>query len=794
MDYPIVPVPATTVKFRDAFWAPRIETNRTATIPTSFAKCEETHRRENFRIAARLSDKQWLGDYGFNDSDIYKVIEGAAYSLMTRPDKKLDAYLDEVIADIAAAQESDGYLYTLWTAPADQKPPQYERMVVRVKERKWDNLQHDHELYNLGHLYEAAVAHHQATGKTSLLDVATKTADLLVETFGPGKMQSTSGHPEIEIGLVKLYRETGKREYLDLAKFFVDTRGTITKDKPQLWGEYCQDHKPFLQQDEAVGHAVRALYLYSGATDVAALTGDTEYAATLETLWKNVAGKKLYLTGGVGATGAGEAFGGNYDLPNATAYCETCAAIANVLWNHRMFLLHGDSKYADEMERTLYNGFLSGVSLDGTHFFYPNPLASDGGHERVEWFGCPCCPSNVCRFMPSIPGFVYAVDGDTVYVNLFVAGEAKLQLAGGSVTIKQETNYPWDGRVKITVEPDTPGLEFTVKIRVPGWARNIASSEGLYEFADSLPGPLPTVAEGGRSCWNPRDGGYATIKRRWQATNDIVVDLPMHIQRVTAAAEVAADRGRVALQRGPIVFCVEHSDVPAGQVENLVLPDDAELTTQFDPKLLAGVQVIEGTAIATRYSGDEAEPVIVQEEVPFREIPYYAWAHRGRGAMAVWLARDADHAAPLPLPTLANRSRATASPGANGNLAVLSDGQLPEKSVSHEPGFVHWWPRKGETQWVQYDFPEPATVGSVEVYWFDDTGVGECRTPQSWKLLAQDAAGEWTEVAHPSAYECAADRINRCEFDPIETPALRLEIQSQPGWSTGLHEWRVIAE
>ncbi|MAT72594.1 MAG: six-hairpin glycosidase [Planctomycetaceae bacterium] len=794
VDYPIVPVPATAVKLTDQFWAPRIETNRTATIPSSFAKCEETNRRENFRIAAGLSDKQWLGDYGFNDSDLYKVMEGAAYSLMTHPDDELNGYLDQLIAEIAAAQEEDGYLYTLWTAPADQKPPQYDRMGIRVRNQRWDNLQHDHELYNLGHMYEAAVAHHQATGKTSFLDIAAKSADLLVETFGPGKFESTGGHPEIELGLVRLYRETGRREYLELAKYFIDVRGTTTKDKPRLWGEYCQDHKPFLQQDETVGHAVRALYLYAGVVDVAALLDEQAYVAAIDNLWHSVESSKLYLTGGVGATGAGEAFGRPYQLPNGTAYCETCAAIANVMWNHRLFLLHGDAKYIDTLERTLYNGFLSGVSLDGTHFFYPNPLSSDGQHQRAEWFGCPCCPGNVCRFVPSTPGFAYAVQDDTAYVNLFAAGKAMLPLASGEATITQTTRYPWDGKVQIAVAPSAPDAEITLKVRIPGWARNIANSDGLYEFADA-DSPQPEVTVAGESVWQPADGGYATITRHWEPGDTVEVALPMPIRRVAADERVEADRGRIALQRGPIVFCVEHPDVPEGHVHNLVLPDNAELATQFESDLLEGVQVIEGEAQATRYEGDEADPVIVAETVPFKAIPYYAWAHRGRGAMDVWLPRSMDAADPLPLPTLANRSQARASRGAAGNVGCLSDGRLPPNSLDQSRGIIHWWPRKGAEHWVQYELPEPTTLSAVEVYWFDDTGVGECRVPESWRLLVRTPGNEeWTEVDSPSQYGVEKDQMNRCEFTPVEATAVRIELQSQPNVSSGLHEWRLEGE
>jgi DUF1680 family protein len=644
-DYPIRPVPAHQVKFADAFWRPRLETNRTATIPVSFQMCEETGRIENFKVAANISSGNWTGKFGFNDSDVFKVIEGASYSLMSHPDEKLKQYLSELIGYIAAAQEDDGYIYTYWTARSRIADPKQLICCYPGDGKRWLSMKDSHELYNLGHMYEAAVAHWQATGDKSFLDVAKKSADLLVETFGPGKFEMPEGHPEIELALVKLYRATDDARYLDLAKYLIDVRGRATDDRPELWGEYTQDHKPLVEQEEPVGHAVRAMYLYAGAADVAALTGDEQLQKTLDGLWNNIVESKTYVTGGIGATAEGEAFGKPYDLPNTTAYSETCANLATCFWNHRMFLLHGDAKYIDMLERALYNSTISGVALDGKNFFYPNPLASAGNYQRSKWFDCACCPTNICRFIPSIPGYVYATRGDTIYVNLFVAGKADLTLDGGDLRVEQETAYPWDGRVTIKLTPEVGGQRFDVRLRIPGWARNEAFPSDLYTYLDNN-SEKPTLkfncdaidVEIGA------DGFAAIPIRAWRKGDTIELVLPMPARRVIANEMIEADRGRVALMRGPIVYCIESADVRAKSVHDLVVPDGNPLSTAFRKDLFGGVQTILGVARRTRRVTEERadgakKQLPISEELEFTAIPYYAWAHRGPGEMAVWLAR-----------------------------------------------------------------------------------------------------------------------------------------------------------
>ena len=781
-DYPYQPVPFTKVKFADAFWLPRMETNRTETIPFAFKMCEDTNRLENFKVAAGLSDKKWEGDFGFNDSDIYKVVEGASYALMVKPDAKLDAYLDEVIDYIAAAQEDNGYIYTAWTARA--KDYTNKRINCIYNAAPWDNLAGAHELYNLGHMYEAASAHYLATKKRSFLDVAVKSADLVCDVFGPGKNEGIPGHQEIELGLVKLYRVTGKKKYLDQAKWFLDQRGQYTG----FQSEYSQSHKPVIEQTEAVGHAVRATYMYSAMADVAALTGDPDYLNAIDALWGNVADKKLYVTGGIGARHSGEAYGDNYELPNRSAYCETCAAIANVYWNHRMFCLHGDAKYIDVMERSLYNGVISGVSLDGMKFFYPNPLESANGHERSPWFGCACCPSNICRFLASVPGYAYAVTGDTAYVNLFVNSTTTFDVAKSPVTFTQTTDYPWSGKVRLDIAP-TKKNRFTLNIRIPDWARGTFDSSELYDFTDT-PATTPQIKVNGKSVKMKLQKGYVTIKRKWKKGDTVEINLPMEIKHITCDEKVADDRGKAAIQRGPLVYCLEGVDVEGGRVLNLMLKKDAKLTAEHNDNLLGGITVIKGTAAELQRSIDDKTTQLPKN---FAAIPYYAWAHREKGPMAVWIPYSEKQANPLPRPTIASQSKVTTSfltTTGSPRPESVNDQAVPKSSNDHEKGFLHWWPHKGTTEWIQYDFKEPAEVANVAVYWFDDTGTGECRVPKSWRVLYRDG-DQWKPVENFSDYNVTKDDFDRVSFLPVKTDALRLEVTFSEGDSSGVHEWIV---
>lgn len=629
-DYPVQPVPFTAVQCDDVFWAPRIEANRAITIPYAFEQCEQTGRVDNFRRAAEVlkgspDADRTLPNLVWDDSDVYKVIEGAAYALNSRPDPALEEYVDGLVALIADAQEPDGYLYTARTIDPDN-PPSY------AGSRRWElERKASHELYNLGHLYEAAVAYERATGKRKLLDTALKSADLLDRTFGPGKGSIWPGHQVTEMALVKLYLASGNERYLALARFLLDARGPDGLEGSG--SEYNQSHMPVVQQSEAVGHAVRATYMYAAMADVAAMTGETTYIAALDRIWEDVAGRKLYITGGVGATSEGEAFGPAYDLPNLAAYCETCAAIGNVFWNHRLFLLHADSRYIDVLERTLYNGFLSGVSLDGKGFFYENPLESDGTHQRSPWFECACCPSNVARFLPWLPGYVYAHDENSIFVNLFVSGKAEIALSDTRrVNLAQETRYPWDGAVRLSIGTDGP-LSFTLHARIPGWARNEAVPGGLYRFEDRVEEPV-TLKVNGQRVDLEIERGYASLTRQWRSGDTVELELPMPVRRVVADERVAADRGRVALQRGPLVYCIESPDNRDGPLSDLALPGDHSLTAEWAPDLLNGVVALKGRA--HRRMRAEGGSSVLKEQA-FTAIPYYAWAHRGPGEMLVWL-------------------------------------------------------------------------------------------------------------------------------------------------------------
>jgi len=622
----IEPVPFTAVRLTDSFWAPRLETIRRTTIRHLLQKCEETGRIRNFELAAAAlagnKNDRYCSKYPFDDSDVYKTIEAAAYLLQTQSDPELEKSIDGVIDTIAAAQEPDGYLYTARTYGG---PPPQE---WQGKER-WSNLSLSHELYDIGHLLEAAIAYRQATGKEKLLATAKKSIELILKEFGPGRRNSPPGHQEIEIGLLKLYRLTREPKYLKLAQFFLDARGQT--DGRESYGEYSQDHRPVAAQEEAVGHAVRAGYMYTAMAEVAALTRNEAYINALEKIWKDVVGRKIYLTGGVGATGNWEGYGPAFYLPNESAYAETCAAISVFLWNQRMFLLHGDSRYIDVAERILCNGLLSGISLEGDRFFYANPLASFGKHERVPWFSCACCPPNVARLIASIAGYLYAVAGEEVYVNLFAQSQARLQLPETVLHLGQTTRYPWQGAVTLAVGPEQPS-DFTLKIRIPGWSLGRPIPSDLYRYENGK-AEAPRIRVNGKAAARIMANGYWSIRRVWRRGDKVEIELPMPVRHVHALDAVEANRGRVAVERGPLVYCAEWPDND-GRVSNLVLPRTVRLRTEWRSDLLAGIMLIHGDAVADPHPTDESIVRIRRLTL----VPYYAWAHRGPGEMTVWLA------------------------------------------------------------------------------------------------------------------------------------------------------------
>jgi DUF1680 family protein len=626
------PLSHTQVTLDDAFWAPRQRVNRERTIPHIYEQLRTTGRVDALvgvfdpEVVERGPKKDIA--ILFWDSDIAKWLEAASYSLATHPDPELDALVDEVIAQVARGQQPDGYLNS-WFAFVEP-------------EKRWTNLRDWHELYDAGHLIEAAVAHFQATGKRALLDVMCRYADYIDSVFGPdeGKRRGYCGHPEIELALVRLFHATGERRYLDLARYFVDERGRQPhyfdqeaiergEDPAKFWAhshQYSQSHCPVREQDEVVGHAVRATYLYSAMADLAAEDGDETLLVAGRRLFKHLTTKRMYVMGGIGSSKSNEGFTSDYDLPNESAYAETCAAIALVFWAQRMLGIDLDRRYADVMELALYNAVLSGVSLEGSHFFYDNPLASQGAHHRKEWFGCPCCPPNLARIIASLGGYVYGQRPDEVAVHLYVQSTAQMELGGSAVTLRQETNYPWDGAVTLKVEADAPAT-FALRLRLPGWCA-----------APRLSVNGEAVDLGGA------EGGYALLSRTWQSGDVIALDLPMPVERVYAHPSVRADVASVALRRGPLVFCLEQADHQA-PLHQILLPAGVELAARFDGDALDGVVVVEGEGVALSDAGWEgtlyrtAPPAA--EQCAIRAIPYYAWDNREAGTMTVWV-REAE--------------------------------------------------------------------------------------------------------------------------------------------------------
>ena len=790
--YPITPVPFTAVKVApQSFWGQRLEASRSVTVPLAFAKCEETGRYKNFEhAAAHLKDPSQVFrvngvGFSFDDTDPYKTIEGASYLLQTFPDKKLRHYVDSVVDIIASAQEPDGYLYTART----QNPAEPHHWAGDRRWVKEEDL--SHELYNLGHMVESAIAHFQATGSRRFLDIAIRYADCVCREVGPGPNQAcvVPGHQIAEMALAKLYLVTGDRKYLDEAKFFLDYRGKTT-----IVHDYSQAHKPVVEQDEAVGHAVRAAYMYAGMADVAALTGDQAYIHAIDAIWDNIVTKKLYITGGIGATASGEAFGPNYYLPNMSAYCETCAAIGNVYVNYRLFLLHGESKYYDVLERTLYNGLISGVSLDGGAFFYPNVLESMGERQRQAWFGCACCPSNICRFIPSLPGYVYAVKDRNVYVNLFLSNTTSMKVEGKQVTLSQQTGYPWDGDITINIDKNQAG-QFDMKIRIPGWVKGQVVPSDLYQYTDNKRMGYTVRVNGEDAAAAITDDGYYTVSRKWKKGDRIQLHFDMEPRTVRANEKVEADRGMIAVERGPVVYCAEAADNDFDIMTTLMSQQpqfDVLAAQDFRIKADDGEHTYQLTKLATdaQALSFDKQGRLVAKNVRLTMIPYYAWCHRERGNMKVWLSQDLRATRPAEPPTLASQSKIGSSMRLP-SLSSINDRLVPKDGDDRSIPYTHWWPKQGSTEWISYTFPQEATVQSSTVYWYDDQPWQGCKVPDSWKLYYKDSQGQWQPVAHPDGYPVAKGVPCTVNFDPVKTTAMKLEVVINKDKSAGLFEWSV---
>ena len=771
----------TQVRLNDCFWTPRININRTVSIPSAFHECEVNGRFDNFALAAGLIEGEHRGDFSFDDTDPYKVIEGASYSLAVHYDAKLDHYLDSVINIIAKAQEPDGYLTTCVTNNCT-------RLSGWWGNHRWERI-NSHELYNSGHLIESAVAHYRATGKRTFLNVAIKNADLVCKTFGPneGQIHRPGGHPIIEMALCKLYKVTGNRTYLEGAKYFVDETGRCTDGHHP--SAYSQDHKPILKQTEIVGHAVRAGYLYSGVADVAALTGDKAYQDALERIWQNMSSKKLFITGGIGSRAQGEGFGPEYELNNHTAYCETCAAIANVYWNYRMFLATGESKYIDVCERALYNNVLSGVSLSGDKFFYDNPLESSGEHGRQRWFGCACCPGNITRFVASVPGYIYATQGKDIFVNLYAQGKAKV----GNTELEQTTDYPWDGKVCIRINKG--GGKFAIKLRIPSWLKGSPTNNNLYRYADGNT-PTPSCFVNGSDVSIDRLADYIVLVRNWKKGDVIELNLPMAVRRIIANDNAEDNRGKTALERGPIVYCLEGCDQTDHTVFNKYILNNAVITAHHDARLLGGVTILDGDAKALQQDG-------TVKDVRFRAVPYATWNNRGSGQMAVWIAASPAYAVTTPQPTIASLAQTFSNRGPIQNDAPetapadswaggVNDQWEPKRSSDTSKPYHYWWLKQGTAEAIAYRFDKAYEVSNVQVYWLDlDHYDGNFRTPESWALYYEDHDGKWQEVKNHSPYGVSKDCYNSVDFTPVKTTGLKIVAKLKQGASGGILEWKV---
>jgi uncharacterized protein len=610
------PLPLDAVKLTDDFWEPRRRINRDVTLPSQYRHLEETGRLDNFRRASGKTGGEYQGIY-FNDSDVYKWLEAAAWTLAEGSDPELERMVDAAITEVEDAQRPDGYLNTYFT---------FERATQR-----WTDFDL-HEMYCAGHLFQAAVAHFRATGSERLLDVATRFADHICDTFGPeeGKRQAVDGHEEVEMALVELFRVTGEKRYLVGAQYFIDARGHGLLGRPygQHDPSYSQDHEPLRNQNEVVGHAVRAMYLYSGAADVYAETGELELVEALRRLWMNMTTRRMYVSGGLGSRYEGEAFGKDFELPNERAYAETCAAIGSVMWNWRMLGIEGDARFADLIEHTLYNAVLPGLSLDAQHYFYQNPLADDGTHRRQPWFGCACCPPNVARLLASLPGYFYSTSEGAVWVHLYAEGSATVELdENRTISLRQRTRYPWDGRVEIDVEAEG---ELTLMLRIPAWCEEDAQIEVNGDPVDVEISP----------------GSYVNLSRTWRSGDTINMDLLMPVRRVECHPYVTENTGRIALMRGPLLYCAEQTDNPGVDLRDLVLNGE-EPTVSLEPDLLGGVVVLQVGARSAA-PGPEWEDRLYRTVRPHEgdaqtnstrvtAVPYYVWANREPGTMHVWL-------------------------------------------------------------------------------------------------------------------------------------------------------------
>lgn len=802
-------VPFTEVKLADNFWAPRIEANRVVSVPHNIKWCEtETGRIKNFKIAAGLEQGDFSGIF-FDDSDVYKIVEGFAYSLAAHPDPELQKKADEWIQYFEKAQQPDGYLMTYY--------------ILGHQNERWSNLAGMHELYCAGHMAEAAVAYDRATGDDRFVKVSRKLLDLICNRYGPneGQLKNVAGHEEIELALVKMYQLTGDRKYLDEAKFFIDTRGVAEGREKGLFGEYCQDHMPVRDQTEIVGHAVRAMYLYCGATDVAGYYKDEALLNAMRRIFTNLTRNKMYVTGGIGSSRKNEGFEENFKLPNREAYCETCAAIGMVFWTHRMNLATGEATYADYMERSAYNGFMSGYSLNGDKYFYVNPLESRGDHHREPFFGCACCPSNVIRALPSMPGYFYATaesgdqGEDTIVVNMYATGKATIELADKFVDVEQSTRYPYDGVVFIRTtvrmkDENAKPTPFFLRMRVPAWTG--LKGDDIANYYN------PSYVKGG-------DKGYVTRvvePRKDDPVEVVALDFPVPVVRNIANPNVKADAGRVALQRGPLVYCFEQVDNPKVRVDRIILAKDPKFKVETRKNFIQD----SSTNDATRNAFSRTVDVITCDDYQGNRlvaVPYCVWDNRAPGRMSVWVRQaglDSSEDGPIakldwkdedgepilyrpldaallddsvPAPFVGVDFTASNESDNYSTLDATNQAEKPDSSADGKVPRATWWSNKGTDEWFQYEFAEPKKLSSATVYWFDDgANNGGCRVPASWKLSYYDENSKsWLDVKANDPYGTEINQDVVVRFDEITTKKIRLEAKLQENYSGGILRWVV---
>ena len=790
---PLSPVTFEKVRLHDRFWAPWQQRQQKVTIPVLFSHTVSSveNLRRTAHYLAGIPDAKPVPP-PFLASDLFKSMESAAYSLRVAPDPALEAHLDSLIDLIASAQQPDGYLYECHIC----KVPQ----VSQMGEHPYSHLGASHELYNMGHLYEAAVAYYRATGKTNLLQIAEKSAHHIQRVFFEGDpaynggkpINLPPGHQEIELALCQLFEVTGDSLYLQMARRFLDLRGVALVEDPDYGLIQAQQHQPLREQREPAGHAVRACYMYTGMADVDALYGTDEYGEALESIWENMVSTRMAITGGLGAMRSFEGFGPAYVLPNKEAYNETCASVANVFFNDRMFRNLRDGRYYDVLECALFNGALAGINLAGDRFFYVNPLEADGATPfnhglkgRTEWFGCACCPPNISRLIMKAAGYLYAHTDRDIYCTLYASSSTEIPLAGGEVQLEQQSDYPFSGEAEMVLRPDRP-MRFALRLRIPTWARSEAFLPGgLYTYADGAPSTEWQVFVNGKRVNVPLEQGFAVIDRRWKSGDRVELRLPMVPRYVQARPEVEADVDRLAIVRGPLVYCAEGVD--NGLVQRYYLPEMASF--QVDTMTegpLQGMVALTTTAALLDTPSRRA----------MRWIPYFAWNNRGETSMVVWAPRT-ETLARESLPLTEKNKRwlrsvhFTCHDGQSEQEAIL-DGMAPARS--HHMGMPYWTSRgfEGAPQTAEFIFTGPQVLDGFSVYWIDDARTTTA-IPASWSLeYLQD--GEW----HPfhlymtDHYGTQVDQYNlvHAAGGALTCDGLRVRMQPQPGKSVGMAEVR----